>query len=139
MITVSKSSKLGRYYEWQMDHVSGKLGDPWKNLSLCRFVQGLFWRSLFLLVAVAILLIIGSAILSMYLAPLLSLMGFHYFDDTVTISLVMWLLTLAMAAIIYIGKKFENRPEKKPKEPSIVVEWVKAKKNKVCPRINVVD
>ncbi len=35
--------------------------------------------------------------------------------------------------------EFGNPPKRKRKQPNLVVAWIKAKKEKVCPRIEVVD
>ncbi len=91
-----------------------------------------------MLIAAITTLILGIFTILTLLAPLLSLFGFAWFDDLIVGAIVLWGM-IALLATAYIAEKHERNHPSKPKEPSIVVEWVKAKKNKVCPRINVID
>lgn len=142
MLTISKSSKIGRYYNWLMDNFSSK-GDysRWNNLSLCAFCQNIFWRTLFIIGLAGVLLIGAGVVLFILLAPFIN--EFVTIESVyVAMSLVIWaaftIIFSAVAVSEYLERR-ESRREYVELRPSLVIEWLKAKKQKVCPRINVIE
>jgi predicted PurR-regulated permease PerM len=90
--------------------------------------------------ATAIVLGTGTAESSYFLVKVYASVG-------VAVSLLYGILLssfvgfLIVEGIKYVYNKFPRKHEEpsKPKEPSIIIEYIKAKKAKVCPRLNFTD
>ena len=148
MVTIRKSSKLGRYYGWLMENFSSQ-GARWENLSLCYFVQNLFWRSLLALGIGAILSLVVVSIAMMALYPLaLWLIPSLYEPLATVVSFLTWVALIIMVyasfgerLVLSIEKRFPflAPKDKIEKEPSIIMEYLGSVKKKVCPIIHVTD
>lgn len=150
-LQISKSSRVGRYYEWLMVRYSGRFDswfDPWRGLTLCSFVQNIFWRSLILFAAIIVVLAGLLITLSIMFYPELNLiMGWSPDRDIQYLSISFWILFLFMVSALRFDKYVDERRKRlrsvviihKPKQPSLVWEYLKAKKKRICPLINVVE
>lgn len=135
MLTIRADSWHLRLWRWAHE---SKTATP-KNL--CRY----FWF-LFLVITLptiaAIALLIGAALLLWVI--------FHHWETSALVFAAMAGLVLLGVATYYLQKWAErNRKAKRrrleaegqwpppPKEPNIIVSWLKAKKQKVCPLIAV--
>lgn len=99
--------------------------------SLCQYARALVFRTLFLLVAVTIVAVICYA---MAVAPVLWLIFGETFAPAACGGLVGWgavVVTLIAAGI----DRYQRGREHVVKPPNIAVEWIKAKKRKICPFI----
>lgn len=133
-ITIKKSSRLGRYYEW-LSEIDKEGLDHWYNLSLCKFVQTVFWGSILMLFGVFIFFL-SIALLAYVPAYLL---GFATYSEAFFQGgLALWgiLLFAAFAIGILALAEYRQNKHQQPK-PSLLKEWIKAKKAKICPLIDV--
>lgn len=150
-ITISKSSLVGRYYSWLMEYFSSRSSSgAWQNLSLCYFVQNLFWRSLIPLAGILLVLFCCLFILFALLYPYLYFfLNLNVDKDMLTSSVLLWGIFFGLSSLAWLNKYIKEHLNKKTeveeitvedsKKPSIIWEWLKAKKKKVCPLINVVE
>lgn len=106
--------------------------------SLCLYFWQVVWSVLTTTVAVCIMTILAALFLYMMAMPVLAFLG------VVTpggyICVILWVVVLAGIFEDQIKNKyrdwqFREKKERKESEPNILSEWIKAKKNKVCPTI----
>ncbi len=119
--------------------------------SLCIY----FWQAVFLLTQNILLAIAGLFIVSIGLSPLALLFDVDVPANVVSTSILFWIAILICVAVVVVPEtvrkslmligRAKNKvrvyamPDEKPKEPSLVTEWLKAKKDKVCPVIEFKD
>jgi hypothetical protein len=120
-ISVS-SNKLGRTYDWYQRNLSGA---PWSN-NLCTVV-----RHVFLMMPLKILLItgnIGIILFGMFVYPWL--IGWEH-------GLAMHSLYVAVVAFFWGKDRWDSRTigPAKVRQPSVIMAWFRAKKNRYCPTI----
>lgn len=118
---------------------------PWDRTNLCRYVRGLVGTLIFLAYLVS--------------APLLLAWGLHawFSVEIVKNSLLDLVVTCTVGGgavgifidsiiiLLWLREKgylpeFELKWERTPKkEPNLIIEWLKAKKKKICPTIQFLD
>ncbi|UZV39720.1 hypothetical protein APT65_00117 [Trabzonvirus APT65] len=144
MITINKNSLIHRF-----NKKCGIKDDWWwdSQVSLCPYFWGTIGSLLKFLffsgVALVFLSVVGSAILKgffgdsifdtywIYLSPIIG---------AITISLLLVLTVVVVEGILWCRRKLYDRKVGKPvveKDPSIFFEYIKSKKNKFCPRIQI--
>ena len=166
-LTISRSSWLGKYYElicgfppmlgWRQneDH-------RWNNLNLCTFVQRLVWLTVGkLLLWSALAALVVGALYCMGFVPYWCIRyGFpvEHPPARFLLGIGAWIVAVIIGAVAlkeWISASFwwhmrqerkwqKRRDESREKsaekrQPSIAWAWLKAKKQKVCPLIKVVD
>lgn len=138
MITIKKSSRIGRYYQWIMCTVGSKYEfEIWKNLSLCYFVQSIFWRTLAMIAWGIFMLFMAVSMAFFMTYSIWVLIGVVPYDLGIHISSVVLILLVGFAYAAQLRHKYYKPWLKPEKPPSLVRLWLKAKKDKVCPIINV--
>jgi len=163
--TISKSSRLGRYYDWicelSPEGMRHYVTRRWENLNLCTFVQRIFWLTVgkFLLWS-GLAALICFGLYTMAFVPYWWIKyGFpaEHPPFQFVIGVIFWVgVMFVSAGVAYQmistsawwqareGRKWQMREAKKaekavPRQPSLVWVWLKAKKERVCPLIKVVD
>lgn len=144
MITINKNSLIHRF-----NKKCGIKDDWWwdNQVSLCPY----FWGTVFSLLkflffsgtALAFLSVFGSSILK-------GLFGDHIFETnwiflspvvgSIVIALFFVLMIVSVEGVLWCKRGLEVIKSNKPtveKEPNIFFEYVKAKKSKFCPRIQI--
>ena len=159
-LTISKSSRLGRYYNWLYYRWNGKRDvTHWHINNLCQFVRRLVIMTILVVSAYAVLCgIVGWLLFcagyviywpfahGWIMPPNKSFMGL-----VVRLGLGVWgfvALVGIVVGIVALKERSEDRAWKRqavncyvkpPRQPNLVWAWLKAKKQKVCPLIKVVD
>ena len=118
------------------------------NISLCLY----FWKtgfSLLLTIAIGLLIIVG--VIPFLLAPILQFQWAFFEGPIAWMSIIIWavFITLIIAALIEDQRKkpieerspwfkFISKPGKYKKQvtDTLLVSWIKAKKQKICPKIS---
>lgn len=144
MITINKNSLIHRFNK------KCGINDGWwwdNQVSLCSYFWGTIGSLLkfffFCGVALAFLSVFGSSVLK-------GLFGDHIFDTnwiflspvvgTITVTLLVVSIIVALEGIFWCKRKLYALKRNKPvieKEHNIFFEYVKAKKDKFCPRIQI--
>ena len=152
-LTISKSSRLGRYYDWIYRGLDGKfINEHWSTLNnLCQFVRRLVAMTLLKLIAYGtILATVGAAsFCASYAVYFLTVggrimpSGNSFWAVILILGLSLWLTAIVLGAGFAIRalKNRWRRGRDETREPprSLLREWLSAKKQKVCPLIKVVD
>lgn len=151
---LKKSSWWWRYYVFLYEHFNN-----WKypteaekyGISICRLANGIFWRTLGFLIFRILpgAFIVYSAFFSVYW---LFAHGFIMPADNKSSSFTFFVLGLTVWGLLaLIGIVFglyvwnDSRVHKptsehsKSPEPGIILSWLRAKKQKVCPLVEIVD
>ena len=118
------------------------------NISLCLY----FWKtgfSLLLTIAIGLLIIVG--VIPFLLAPILQFQWAFFEGPIAWMSIIIWaiLIALIVAALIEDQRKkpieerspwfnfiFKAGKYKKQVTDTLLVSWIKAKKQKICPKIS---
>ncbi|CAH9014588.1 conserved hypothetical protein [Vibrio phage 424E50-1] len=131
-----------------------------KSKSICPYFWGSVWNVLF--VNTLYLIIVTVAGLMISLLPVEGLGLFKewvgeqgtllYFVKSVFIGVTTFITFIGtVVSVVYVWiafllptvsklvRKYKTKGESAPKKPNLLVEWVKAKKNKVCPMIEWED
>lgn len=136
---------LWKYNDW-CDNKA--LTIDWVNdsKSLCPY----FWKSLWNLIVppvVYLVVIIGMGAIfgSMFFEepketalPLLVVAGYTFIGTLVGL-LYVYFTFCHESVVEYLDKRKSEKQKEEDKEPNLLLEWVKAKKEKVCPMIKWVD
>lgn len=146
---------LYKYNQWcngnlcTINHVNA-------SQSICPY----FWKSMWNLVAVNTIYLVLGSVMSVLLS-LIPVEGLGLFTDWVgengtwiyffknilvglgtlaSVFFVVWVwLAFLMEPVFKFFRKFKSDKPPVEKEPNMAIEWVKAKKNKVCPMIEWED
>src|ERR1017187_275473 len=109
-----------------------------RNVSLCSYVQRIFWMSLVVAIPISVIASCAGVILYGF--------GCAFYYHTVNTFIYAGLFILLCSIILGICYFFiEYLPNKKThsddpdKEPGIIGQWLQAKKDKVCPIIDFED
>lgn len=135
MINFSKDSWHYHFLtsdDWWNSHLYSQY-----RANLCPYVRRLTGM---LIVTLLCCIVVGLAAFSATIAPIYWFLGFPPVTSGIgafiAIGFLLWTvvgLIAAMFAVKYVQSKM---PAKEKKEPSVVVEWIKAKHDKFCPRID---
>ena len=153
MITFKKNSWHYRFNKWVAKSESG----PWINVTGCKSICPYFWDTVWNIIWVFIFTVILYLILSMLGASVLSV-EYPTFEDfswlwlvglgtIVVLALVCLIVVLVCYFSVEYTKKGYNKvfsenkegESEEYKEPNVFIEWIKAKKAKVCPMIEFKD
>lgn len=134
-VKISRSSKLGRYYNF----ICGVAGydeiERWEDLNLCVFVRRLFWGTL-----LALCYYISICLYICGMAYSVGLINTRLYALQMGLSLLAtygW-IGFAFLVLRVVAKRIKARQEKSRGNHSLLYAWLRAKKEKVCPVI-VVD
>ena len=150
MITFNKKSWHYKFNKWATKQTSG----PWINAIYCESICPYFWSTLWNITWVLILALIFYSISSIAGATFLNMtevssvdLSWLWLVGVGGIACVVALFLLVAVSVYFIleGKKkvvskvFSKKEDGKTKEPNVFIEWLKAKKDKVCPMIEFKD
>jgi hypothetical protein len=142
---ISRSSMIYRSFDFHAKFWTMWGSDP---KSLCEFVQKYFFRVLGSSLIWVFLGIAITSIIFTLVAYVQSFMGLPFLQDNVFIVMGVIIFTFAFAlsgaALIvwmaYNVKEWFMSPSKKRNtRPNVFVEYIKAKKDKICPIVEYVD
>lgn len=141
-LKVSKSSRLGRYYNFISYLLAHDEIHRWEGLNLCLLAADLFWGTVLLLnyAVVAATCICGMvySVCRLINAGLFSLNN-PVFDILLIISGIFGWLFFVYFSLVFAVKRIEDRQERRNGNPSLFYAWIKAKKEKTCRIVDVVD
>ena len=107
--------------------------------NLCAY----FWKTVFVLLLIPAVIVSVCAVVFVALVPAIVfgayLLGFPYYGDPVVISVIVGLVEVFILGCI-LREQIQTRTAfDPPRPPSLVREYLMAKKQKVCPMIEVVS
>lgn len=143
-VKISRSSKLGRYYDYVCDVVRYDEIERWEDLNLCVFVRRLFGGTLIVaLYGFFFILLFCGMVYSICGLVNIRLVPFNYDRSALQILLecsgiVGW-FWFVFFVLKFVAKRIKARQEKHQGNHSLLFVWIKARKEKVCPIIEVED
>lgn len=149
-IEISRTSAIWRYYEY-LDFMRGsRCARDDKNLNLCIFVRRIAFWSIELAVKLVViltmvLLAVGSMFITVYWPIAHGFVSPQGNDlaGFVMLGTICWGIIALVASIVFgdylygAGKKWASND--KGAKQSLLLAWLRAKKQKVCPLIEVKD
>lgn len=145
-----KKNWLYRYNDWCDDNL-WTIDDVTRSKTLCSYFWGSFWNlvvtnTLYVMISVAVGAIIGYSLLGEGMIPYDGLLGglLHILVGWALLLSFLLMFTLAVYSWVTVSGivKSKIKPTErnsKPTQLGLIGEWVKAKKNKVCPMIEFED
>ncbi len=141
-IKISRSSKLGRYYDF-VDVVGDDEIERWESLNLCVFVRRLF-------LGTAVLIFYGFGLLLAIFGMVYSvccLMNIYLFSLNnvplhnifLYVGIGSWFIFVFFGLPVAIKRIWTVRKKRNEGAFNPFFAWLKAKKEKVCPILEVVD
>lgn len=121
---INKSS--WHYKFWKLTLIDSV---PPTTTNLCRYVQRIFWCGLLILLTASLILFLSS-----YVVYAIFYLGF--WQHTLISFEVLGVFVAIVAAVLLF---FKWRSSTSHQEPGLVGQWVRAKKERVCPLITFTD
>lgn len=152
MITFSKSSWCYKFNKFISSNISGSINAN-SCKSLCPYFWSTLWNVFITLVWAAVYFLVSSAAGGFMLEEVLGInvgrtdLYWAWLVGTLTIILVFGFMVLFVGALYLIGEFFKYSKHKvstfkgkstkdnTPCKPNLLLEWLRAKKEKVCPMI----
>lgn len=133
MIKIKQSNWLARIYMFNYDHLDDRPAPM--ETDVCHFIQ-------------VILFVVPLKLFFIALAFGVPLVGVLYFffeiipSISMTLHYAIWTTIVMLIVAYYVGERIDewrgNRPPRPAKEPSLLVQYIKAKKRKICPLVEIV-
>lgn len=147
-IEISRASAIWRYYEFLDSWRGSRSARDDKNLNLCTFVRRIAFWSIYLAVKLVfvlalVLFFIGSMLIAVYW-PIahgwISPQG-HTLAGFVMVGTMLWGVVAVAAGIVfgsYFSEAVKRRAsDNKDEKQNLLLAWLRAKKEKFCPLIEV--